>query len=349
MVGSSEEWGPAFLSQTLDTALPLRVFIDDESTHLDLPRIGGTLSHLITEYKQHLADGTIQPPEPHEIATTTPHFERLHSTVLLFLLTMMTPLRRLQTAHESVMVSIEETSKALDRLGRADPSRPDAIKVLEQGCDVVRKDRDMKIRCVTLIQASMLGKDAATALEQWTAILLRGLIKVMEAPKHVLGFVPEGYMTVMITTFSALHCESSPFGDAPAEPYFLRTPFRREWLLLYTKLIFGLMADPRVVSPDLSVAFILAAKTLLAEQLYLNFIQSSPDLCTRVLRALMACYDGRFWVPSTDILVQFWNGVGFAFETSRALAGSEAAVKSIESARAMREALVKLCETFKTA
>ena len=84
--------------------------------------------------------------------------------------------------------------------------------------------------------------DLSQALEQWTAILLRGLIKVMEAPKHVLGFVPEGYMTVMITTFSALHCESSPFGDAPAEPYFLRTPFRREWLLLYTKLIFGLMA-----------------------------------------------------------------------------------------------------------
>jgi hypothetical protein len=102
------------------------------------------------------------------------------------------------------------------------------------------------------------------------------------------------FIVAVINTFSGLHCESSPFGDPPAEPYFLRTAFRREWLLLYTKLIVGLVADKRVVSPDLSVTFILAAKALLAEPAYVTplFIRLFMGLfkcCLPAVYLLLTC------------------------------------------------------------
>jgi hypothetical protein len=64
---AAAEWDPAFLSQVVDGALPPRVFVDDPTTHLDIPRIGGTLSHLKTEYAAAIKDGTTPPPAPHEL------------------------------------------------------------------------------------------------------------------------------------------------------------------------------------------------------------------------------------------------------------------------------------------
>ena len=74
------------------------------------------------------------------------------------------------------------------------------------------------------------------------------------------------------------------------------------------------LPDPRIVSPDLSVSIVMAAKTLLGEPAYMHHIETCETRCEILVKAWLRCYEGRYWVPSTDILVRFWAGEGYMFE-----------------------------------
>jgi len=219
------------------------------------------------------------------------------------------PLRQLTNAHVEVDRAMEQEQLAQARLKSVDPSNAEAVEVLKQGVDV-SCDRIMSfIRSVTLFEVAYMDKVKAAVFEKWSGLMTTVLLKAQKGPHF--DFVPEAHVNVVLHAFTVIHTESSVFSPAPKLPYFLRTESSQKWLLNYARLVVALVSDSRVKSPDLNVTVIAKMKSLLGVPEYLRFLEQDKDLCRGILEVLMKCFDDRFWVPSTDILVRFWGGLGF--------------------------------------
>ena len=329
----------------LCSVVPDRAFVDEVANHYDLARLGGLLSHVRSDYTKQIASGEVKMPAKRETLTTD--FALFDRSVILFALSLVNPLRRLRNAHHEVTVAMEQEQKAKERLATADQSCTEAIALLKQSCEVFRARTIECVRCVTLLQTAYLNRHRASILATWAGAVLKVLLRLEK--QKFLSFIPEAYATTVMHAFSVLTSESDPFGDEPERPYFMRTEARQDWLSDYADFIVSLVADPRIVSPDLSVSIVMAAKTLLGEPAYMHHIETCETRCEILVKALLRCYEGRYWVPSTDILVRFWAGEGYMFEACHvaidgaASAAAAIATASAHASRPIRGVFCRLC------
>jgi Kip1 ubiquitination-promoting complex protein 1 len=297
------------LSQpNLEADVDIMQLVNDIGVQHDLPRIGGLRSHLKTEYEKELASGKVAPPTATPVLSAG--YQLLDWSVMLFSLAMANPLRQLTSARTEVAVAIEEEQRAVKRLANADASQADAIEILKQGVEICQQRVMTWIRSVTLFEVAYMNSQKSIVFEQWTGLLIGVILKLEETPQF--GFVPEAYLTTVLHAFTVLHTESAIYEDAAEEPYFARTESGRAWLLNYARMIVALVADKRMVCPDLNVTMIAKVKSLLGEPAYLRLVETDPAVCRGMLEVLITSYnDQRLWVPTTDILARFWSGVGF--------------------------------------
>ena len=287
--------------------------VDNVVTPHSLPRLGGLHSFLKAEHHKGVAKGTIAPPAKAPECTLA--FQLLDWSVVLFSLSMVNPLRQLTNAHVEVERAMEQEQAAQARLkaaaaaDRAHHAEPAMLAVLKQGVEVSCERVMSFVRSVTLFEVAYMDKVKAAVFEKWTGVLA-GLMLKAQKDAH-FDFIPEAYITVVLHAFTVVHTESSIFAPAHPLPYFLRTESSKAWLLNYARLVVVLISDTRIKSPDLNVTVIAKVKSLLGVPEYLRCIEQDPAICRGMLEVLMLCFNDRFWVPSTDILVRFWAGAGF--------------------------------------
>jgi hypothetical protein len=78
------------------------------------------------------------------------------------------------------------------------------------------------------------------------------------------------------------------------------------------EVMVAVLSDPRVKAPDASGAALGTLRSMLSIPDHVRAVERAP-VCRPLVAALLAAYDGKLWVHSTDVLVRFWSGCGFAF------------------------------------
>lgn len=304
----------------------------------DLPRLGGLYSVLKAEYDKGVAKGTIVPPA--KTPELTLPFQLLDWSVILFSLSMVNPLRQLTNAHLEVTRAMDEEQNALTRLHNCNKdASPDVLAVLEQGVDASRKRVMSLIRSVCLFEVAYMDTAKAAVFEKWSGTLAALMLQVQKSPHF--DFAPEAHFAVVLHAFTVIHTESALFCEGPRLPYFVRTESSKAWLRTYARLLIALVSDGRVKSPDLNVTVIAKVKALLGVPEYLRFLEQDEEICRGMLEILMKCFNDRFWVPSTDILVRLWDGLGFGGHRTFGKPEKEPAVR--HGSKIMRDTFQDMC------
>ena len=88
------------------------------------------------------------------------------------------------------------------------------------------------------------------------------------------------------------------------------------------EVMVAVLSDPRVKAPDAAGAALGTLRSVLSVPDHVRAVERTP-VCRPLVAALLAAYDGRLWVHSTDVLVRFWSGCGFAFSPCATVMESE--------------------------
>lgn len=324
--------------------IPDTAFYDELVPHFDLLRLGGTPSHVKAEFIQKIESGEVDKPQ--KKATSNLAFELLDRSMILFSLSMVNPLRRLKSYHNEVREALEREARGNERLQEAmaaNPEETEGLKLLKKGCERYKERTVEAVRCIVLSHIAYLRSSRKETLLRWSAGMLKMLRRLQPQP-HV-SFIPTAYITSIVHIFGVLSNESCPFGPQVTTPFFLETEARRRWLRDYTALISSLIGSGLVVCPDLNINLVVALKNVLEEPLHVAYLETCPELNTRMLRCLLNTFGSRYWVPATDPLVRFWSGAGFASNACLLASEADSNGEPVGKCDALRKEFQHLCET----
>lgn len=73
-------------------------------------------------------------------------------------------------------------------------------------------------------------------------------------------------------------------------------------------------------------------------------VEKHPALCKQLVLALLGCYEGRLWVPATDVLVRFWAGLGYAYDACSSSLDTDEEVDKECASAVCRTAFGEICK-----
>eukprot|EP00051_Salpingoeca_urceolata_P010932 m.134270 g.134270 ORF g.134270 m.134270 type:complete len:1230 (-) comp16913_c0_seq1:391-4080(-) len=305
---SPEEW--------VRTNVPDRVFVDESLDHADAALIGGTLSHVRSELKAKIESGEVAalPEGKQECSVALQVYDHACS---LFSLSLPSALRRLRQANADMVTAIKGFHKELSIYNRCPPDQTEARKMLEHACQVFVKQSAETVRTALAYRQTYLSCGRDECFLWWMTVSLNLLKRQGELP--YLEFLPETYVEIVIDCYMTLK-STGKLGCATVEPFWTTSAEREALLISFARFFIGLV--DRIVSPDLAGSCAVAVRSVFAIPEHVRVFERVEGLPRLLISSQMKSFSGRFWVPSTDVLIRFWFRTGFAFWACRKAGGS---------------------------
>lgn len=151
-------------------------------------------------------------------------------------------------------------------------------------------------------------------------------------------------VSVVVSGFHALHEHGDDmFGAELKQPFFIRKEEHQHALVRIMQLLVSVLTDDRVKTPDVAGNVLGTLRAVLAVPEYVRLVEAAP-VCQPLLESLLSAYEGRLWVTSTDVLVRFWAGCGYAFAPCAEVMDSEEGGGNIDcSSQSARQKFSFIC------
>ncbi|QDZ23495.1 E3 ubiquitin-protein ligase [Chloropicon primus] len=326
---------PLLLNDKLAAVLPkaafAKMFLDtDELDHyVDASRLGGTFSHLqksvdmdqlkdieldvSVPYKSVLSTGIINGTTLYDTAFTVYHNQFLDSVdqdtemlamVLdsinwLYHLGLASKFKQASLQLQNQVSAISQLEDAIKRRDEAEPTNPDYHKHLTEACSLFMEDVVESVRQCSWFRALLYSTWKQEAMFAMCIFQTRLLL---EASKHekFLQFVPESYLEVVMDSFHAFRR-----GDPPVRCLL---GYGLEDIITFLVLHFN---DDRIVNPDVRDVMFQSISVLLQYRDFVVAFEENRSAQDVFIESLLQCFDSRFWIPVSNILLRLCKGMGF--------------------------------------
>ena len=125
----------------------------------------------------------------------------------------------------------------------------------------------------------------------------------------LLPHVPAYHLETLIDSFHALRRGDPPF--SPTSPALDGLAPGMHGII---RLLVKHFADTRVVNPDIRDAMLQSVSVLLQYKEFVAVFEQNDAARDMMVPSLLACFDARFWIPVSNILLRLCKGVGFGQE-----------------------------------
>jgi len=133
---------------------------------------------------------------------------------------------------------------------------------------------------------------------------------LLACSKHakLLQFVPESYVETVMDSFHAFRR-----GDPPVDPPFFLYHVGLQDIITFLVLHFN---DDRIVNPDVRDVMFQSISVLLQYRDFVVAFEETKPAQETFIESLLACFDSRFWIPVSNILLRLCKGMGFGQKRS---------------------------------
>jgi len=262
----------------------------------ELPRVGGTQSHLRKEFKDFLAR-----QEDTEVDDMS---HVLNNTALLFHLGVYRRLLsadlfcREMTDHAAHLKSVQE------KIAACPADEVDVLEDLRQCQAVLEKDTITTSRMTAWIKSALLSENRMNDIIWMLRTMLRS-VDIVEGDAFI--FMPEFYMMAILNMYRALQ---ECFPQKALVKHRQSPVLFRELAHFFAKNI----CNPKIVSIDVKDHILQSSVIFVNYPHTLQALERLPDSdCELFMNSVVASYNKSNYVHLSRMLIRFWKGCGFAY------------------------------------
>lgn len=200
---------------------------------------------------------------------------------------------------QNQMSAISQLEDATKRRDQAEPTNPEYHKHLKEACNLFREDVVESVRQCSWYKALLYTTWKQEALFAMCIFQTRLLLEVSKHDK-LLQFVPESYVETVMDSFHAFRR-----GDPPVRCLL---GYGLEDIITFLVLHFN---DERIVNPDVRDVMFQSISVLLQYRDFVVAFEENRSAQDVFIESLLSCFDSRFWIPVSNILLRLCKGMGF--------------------------------------
>mmetsp|Transcript_34159 Transcript_34159/g.87346 ORF Transcript_34159/g.87346 Transcript_34159/m.87346 type:complete len:796 (-) Transcript_34159:86-2473(-) len=292
----------------------------ESNMYADLPRLGGTLGHLLKELPVPVGElGLLEVTaegegascsEPAGSVLAAPEVPyMLDALMVLYHLGMASNFKAYSYQQQNQLQAVQQLEDAERRLQQASAAPNDQwVRHLKEAKALFREDVTESVRHTTWYKVMLFSASKRDAIFQACVHCVR-LLLVLSQRRVLFSYVPEFYLESLVEAFHALR-RNGDYG----------TLFRLMDQGLQEVLTFLVthFSDARIINPDLRDVLLQSISMLLQYREYVTAFEQSPVAREQLISSLLAAFDGRFWIPISTILLRIIKGRGFGQNTPKA-------------------------------
>ena len=195
--------------------------------------------------------------------------------------------------------AISQLEDAAKRRDQAEPTNPEYHKHLKEACVLFREDVVESVRQCSWFKALLYPTWKQEAMFAACIFQTRLLLQISNHDR-LLQFVPESYVETVMDSFHAFRR-----GHPPVR--FL-LGHGLEDVVTFLVLHFN---DDRIVNPDVRDVMFQTISVLLLHRDFVVAFEENRSAQDSFIESLLSCFDSRFWIPVSNILLRLCKGMGF--------------------------------------
>jgi Kip1 ubiquitination-promoting complex protein 1 len=200
--------------------------------------------------------------------------------------------------------AISQLEDATKRSTQAEPTNPEYHKHLKEACSLFREDVIESVRQCSWYKALLYTTWKQEAMFAMCIFQTRLLLATSKHEK-LLQFVPESYVETVMDSFHAFRR-----GDPPVRCLL---GYGLEDIITFLVLHFN---DDRIVNPDVRDVMFQSISVLLQYRDFVVAFEENKSAQEVFIESLLSCFDSRFWIPVSNILLRLCKGMGFGQKRS---------------------------------
>ncbi|XP_052781635.1 E3 ubiquitin-protein ligase RNF123-like [Mya arenaria] len=320
-----QEEDPARFVLSEDAFMPIQEFWSDSREYWDLQRCGGSMGHLnrILGAEVNKAQGLelsddgqvkeLNKPKteseypPTEMPSGNTLMEMLDGVMLLYNVAAHKQLSKMNVLKENIQEFIQSYKDTMKKLDSCPIEMTEVRDELVRAKTVFIEKITEQARQICWIRAVVYSQQKQKDLA-WLLKTSMRTVKKASQYKLLFQYMPEFYLEIVIHTHMALKNYFQTY------VCFETLDDYNEIMSSFAMFLVKHFSDSRIVIVDTRDTIIQALACFTCYEKSLKILESLPvDVCTQMLRHLIAPYESRSWAQTNWILVRIWKGCGFGF------------------------------------
>jgi Kip1 ubiquitination-promoting complex protein 1 len=236
------------------------------------------------------------------------HFsELMDALMLLYHLGMSGLFKQASFQLQSQMQTISQLVDTDRRIQQYASTTGDLVRHLKEARAVFRADVVDSVRLCAWYRVTLFSRWKQAVMFSACSYMARLLLAVGARPR-LMAYVPELYVEATVDAFHALRRGDPPFTPAGAGGSHGAAMEGLGDIITFLVTHFN---DARVVNPDVRDVLLQSISVLLQYKEYVAAFQVNQAARDGMVEALLSSFDGRFWIPISNILLRLVRGSGF--------------------------------------